>query len=43
MEPLHGGTLELASVQESFAVMLMGIVGDRGEGLPYYRFASATT
>jgi hypothetical protein len=40
MEPLHGGPLELASVQEAFAVMLMGIVRDRGEGLLYYRFAS---
>ena len=40
MEPLHGGPLELASVQESFAVMLMGIVADRDEGLLYYRFAS---
>lgn len=38
MEPLHGGPLELASVQESFAVMLMGFVADRGEGLLYYRF-----
>jgi hypothetical protein len=40
MEPLHGGPLELASVQEAFAVMLMGIVSDRDEGLLYYRFAS---
>ena len=40
MEPLRGGTLELASVQESFAVMLMGFVADRDEGLLYYRFAS---
>ena len=40
MEPLHGGPLELASVQEAFAVILMGIVADRGEGLLYYRFAS---
>ena len=40
MEPLHGGPLELASVQESFGVMLMGIVADRDEGLLYYRFAS---
>ncbi len=40
MEPLHGGPLELASVQEAFAVMLMGIVRDRDEGLLYYRFAS---
>ena len=40
MEPLHGGPLELASVQEAFAVMLMGIVGDRGEGLLYYRFST---
>ena len=43
MEPLHGGPLELASVQEAFGVMLMGIVGDRGEGLLYYRFASPQT
>jgi predicted dinucleotide-binding enzyme len=43
MEPLHGGPLELASVQEAFAVMLMGIVADRGEGLIYYRFASPDT
>jgi hypothetical protein len=40
MEPLHGGPLELASVQESFGVMLMGIVADRDEGLLYYRFAA---
>jgi predicted dinucleotide-binding enzyme len=40
MEPLHGGPLELASAQESFAVMLMGFVADRDEGLLYYRFAS---
>jgi predicted dinucleotide-binding enzyme len=40
MEPLHGGPLELASVQEAFAVMLMGIVADRDEGLLYYRFGS---
>jgi predicted dinucleotide-binding enzyme len=40
MEPLHGGPLGLASVQEAFAVMLMGIVSDRGDGLLYYRFAS---
>jgi len=43
MEPLHGGPLELASVQEAFGVMLMGIVGDRGEGLLYYRFAFPQT
>ena len=43
MEPLYGGPLQLASVQEAFAVMLMGIVGDRGEGLLYYRFASPQT
>jgi len=40
MEPLHGGPLKLASVQEAFAVMLMGIVADRDEGLLYYRFGS---
>jgi predicted dinucleotide-binding enzyme len=40
MEPLHGGPLELASVQEAFPVMLMGIVQDLGEGLLCYRFAS---
>lgn len=40
MEPLNGGPLELASVQESFAVMLMGFVADRGEGLVLYRFGS---
>ena len=40
MEPLRGGSLALAAVQESFGVMLMGIVADRDEGLLYYRFAS---
>jgi 8-hydroxy-5-deazaflavin:NADPH oxidoreductase len=40
---MHGGPLELASVQEAFAVMLMGIVGDRDEGLPYHRFAFPQT
>lgn len=39
MEPLNGGALELASVQESFGVMLMGIVADSNAGLLYYRFA----
>lgn len=39
MDPLHGGPLELAAVQEAFAVMLMGIVRDRDEGLLMYRFA----
>ena len=43
MEPLHGGPLELASAQETFALMLMGIVSDRGEGLLYYRFAAPQT
>jgi predicted dinucleotide-binding enzyme len=43
MDPLHGGPLELASVQEAFAVMLMGIIRDRDEGLLYYRFASPQT
>jgi predicted dinucleotide-binding enzyme len=38
MAPLNGGPLELASVQESFGVMLMGFVADRGEGLVLYRF-----
>jgi predicted dinucleotide-binding enzyme len=43
MDPLYGGPIELASVQEAFAVMLMGIVSDRDEGLLYYRFAPPET
>ena len=40
MEPLYGGPLEFASIQEGFAAMLVGIMRDLDEGLIYYRFAS---
>jgi predicted dinucleotide-binding enzyme len=40
MEPLNGGPLEHASIQESFAKMLMSIVKDAGVGLLFYRFAA---
>lgn len=40
MEPLNGGPLEHAAIQEEFAKMLVRIVQDAGEGLLFYRFAS---
>ena len=40
MDPLHGGPLELASAQETFALMLVNIVRDLDQGLLYYRFAA---
>ncbi len=40
MEPLNGGPLEHAAIQESFAKMLMSIVQDAGVGLLFYRFAA---
>ncbi len=40
MDPLHGGPLELASAQETFALMLVNIVRDLDQGLLYYRFAT---
>ena len=39
MEPLNGGPLEHAPIQEAFAKMLMAIVQDAGDGLLFYRFA----
>ncbi len=39
MEPLNGGPLENAAIQEEFATMLMAIVRDAG-GPIFYRFAS---
>lgn len=40
MEPLNGGPLEHASIQEAFAKMLMGFVRDADDGLLFYRFAA---
>ncbi len=40
MEPLNGGSLELASTQEEFAKMLVAMIRDADEGLLFYRFAS---
>jgi hypothetical protein len=40
MEPLNGGPLEHAAIQEAFAKMLMSIVKDAGDGLLFYRFAA---
>ncbi len=40
MEPLNGGPLEHAAVQEAFAKMLMAIVRDTNVGLLFYRFGS---
>jgi 8-hydroxy-5-deazaflavin:NADPH oxidoreductase len=39
MEPLNGGPLANAAIQEEFAAVLMAIVRDAG-GLLFYRFAS---
>ncbi len=39
MEPLNGGPLENAAIQEEFATMLMAMVRDTGGPL-FYRFAS---
>jgi len=40
MEPVNGGPLEHAAIQEAFAKMLMSIVQDAGVGLLFYRFAA---
>lgn len=40
MEPVNGGPLEHAAIQEAFAKMLMSIVKDAGVGLLFYRFAA---
>jgi hypothetical protein len=40
MEPVNGGPLEHAAIQEAFAKMLMAIVQDIGDGLLFYRFAA---
>jgi len=40
MEPVNGGPLENAATQEAFAVLLMAIVKDVGDGLLFYRFAA---
>ena len=40
MEPLNGGPLEHAAIQEAFAKMLVAFIQDAGEGLLFYRFAS---
>lgn len=40
MEPLNGGPLEHAAIQEAFAKMLMSMVRDAGDGLLFYRFAA---
>jgi predicted dinucleotide-binding enzyme len=40
MRPVNGGPLENAAIQEAFAVMLMSIVKDVGDGLLFYRFAA---
>ena len=39
MEPINGGPLEHAAIQEAFAKILVAIVGDVGDGLLFYRFA----
>lgn len=39
MEPLNGGPLEHAAIQEGFGKMLMAIVKDADDGLLFYRFA----
>jgi predicted dinucleotide-binding enzyme len=40
MEPLNGGPLENAAIEEEFAKMLMAIVRDAGDGPLFYRFAA---
>lgn len=40
MEAVSGGPLENAATQEAFAVLLMAIVKDVGDGLLLYRFAA---
>ena len=40
MEPINGGPLEHAAVQEAFALMLVAVVKDVGDGLLFYRFSS---
>lgn len=40
MEPVNGGPLEHAAIQEDYARMLIAIVEDAGEGLLFYRFAA---
>lgn len=40
MESVNGGPLERAATQEAFALMLMAIVKDVGDGLLFYRFAA---
>jgi hypothetical protein len=40
MEPVNGGPLEYAAIQEAFAKMLVAIVKDVGDGLLLYRFAA---
>jgi predicted dinucleotide-binding enzyme len=39
MEPLSGGPLENAAIQEEFATMLVAVIRDAG-GQVFYRFAS---
>jgi 8-hydroxy-5-deazaflavin:NADPH oxidoreductase len=40
MEPVNGGPLKYAAIQEAFAKMLVAIVKDVGDGLVFYRFAA---
>jgi 8-hydroxy-5-deazaflavin:NADPH oxidoreductase len=40
MEPLNGGHLEYARIQEEFAKMLVAMLRDTGDGLLFYRFAT---
>jgi 8-hydroxy-5-deazaflavin:NADPH oxidoreductase len=43
MEPLNGGPLENAAIDEEFATMLVAIVRDVGDGPLLYRFAAPQT
>jgi len=40
MEPVNGGPLEYAAIQEAFANMLVAIVKDVGDGPLFYQFAA---
>lgn len=40
MEPLNGGPLEYAGIQEELAKMLVAMLRDTGDGLLFYRFAT---
>jgi predicted dinucleotide-binding enzyme len=40
MEPLNGGPLENAAIEEQFATLLVAMIHDAGDGPLFYRFAA---